>query len=441
MSLAVLIGVLHWRAEQLPSAERALRDGRFAEAREHLSRCLSWSPDNADVLCLAARLERVEGHLDAAATRLEQCQQRNGTSPRSALESSLLRAQRGDLLDEKILLKLADDDNPQSPWILEALARAHMDALRFRHALVYLDRWLKLQPECVRALEWRGRMLEYIRHIDDALRVYEEVIRLEPGRWQVRLRLVHILQDNSRVKQASPHVAVLEKEHPEHPDVRLALGIRAAFEGKIDAARTWFLRCLEAEPNHSRALLQLGKLELQQEKAVEAEKWLSRAVELNPYDKYAHYALSECLSRLEGREAEAEWHFQLYDSIDWHTKRLNSLLNTKATGTSTAPEVLTEIGTHFLAVGQGKTGILWFYKALQSDANYRPAHAALADYYEQAGQPEKAAAHRRHTGTAPSRPGNGKSSALSLPHPARWAMRPRGESSLRPSLRGGRIAS
>jgi tetratricopeptide (TPR) repeat protein len=174
-------GAWYWRAGQLPAAERALRDGDFAAARVYLDRCLSWSPGDPEALCLAARLERVEGRYEAAAAHLEACQERHGVTPQVALEYSLLRAQRGDLTEEWTLLLLATPDNPQTPWILEALTRAHLNALHYAVALRLADLWVRMQPDCVRALEMRGRAKEHLRIWTKALANYARVLELDPG--------------------------------------------------------------------------------------------------------------------------------------------------------------------------------------------------------------------------------------------------------------------
>jgi Tfp pilus assembly protein PilF len=50
--------------------------------------------------------------------------------------------------------------------------------------------------------------------------------------------------------------------------------------------------------------------------------------------------------------------------------------------------------------------VRWFYSALQLDPNFRPAHAALADYYGRLGDTENAQRQREAAQTsATSRPG------------------------------------
>jgi Tfp pilus assembly protein PilF len=389
--------MLYWRSGQLPAAERALREGNFAEARARLSRCLSWSPDDPEVLCLAARLERVEGNYDAAAAFLEQCQARTGATPLLALESSLLRAQRGDLSEERTLLQLADGDNPQTPWILEALTQAHLRAFHFALVMRLTERWLKLQPDCARALEYRGRAMEHLRVITQAVETYERALDLEPGRWQVRLRLVSLLLDNSRVGEASPHLAVLEREHPDDPDVLVLLGQRDVFQNRLDQAGEHFGAALRADPKHFRAMLQLGKLELQRDRPKEAEHWLARAHQAFPFNMHIHFALSECYVRL-GDPAKASFHLSRHDEIKMHSRKIDSLLAEKYPAAPNNPQLLTELGVHFFGVGQNHLGEQFLQNALRVDGNYVLAHAALADHYEQIGETGLAATHRAHAG-------------------------------------------
>jgi tetratricopeptide (TPR) repeat protein len=387
--LAAGIGLLVWRAAQLPAAERALQDGYFDQARLRLNRCLSWSPGDPAVLALAARLERVEGHYETAAAHLEACQARPDAHARCALEAALLRVQRGDLAEEGLLLQRIDPGDPETPWIWEALARPRLDAMQFRQALVCLDAWLKLQPDCVRALELRGRALEYVRGQEEAVAMYERALTLDPARLTSRLRLIDILLGKERLKQAATHVDYLLNHFPEHTDVQLVAGLCAGSEGRPDQARECFLRALAAEPNNFRALYQLGKLEIESAgRAAEAERWLTRALRLRPYDMQIHYNLAKCYDLLGGRQQESAFHQAKFDALKKDNKRLDDLLNTEGISASTDAKTLTEVGTLYLALGQQKLGHLWLNKALRFRPEYEPALRALSNSTRKAERPQ-----------------------------------------------------
>jgi predicted Zn-dependent protease len=392
--LVPVAAILQWRAGQLPAAERALQEGRFKEAREHLNRCLMWSPADPEVLCLAARLDRVEGNYNAAAAFLEQCDTGRGTATHFALESALLRAQRGDLSEEPRLLQLARSRSSQAPWILEALARAHLAAHHYSSALYYLDEWLKLQPDCVRGLEFRGRTLEHRATLSQAIPTYERVLRLDPSRWWVRARLVGIYLRGERLDQAAPHLDILERNHLEQPDACALLAQRDILQNRLAKARERLTAALRTDPKHGWAMLQLGKLELQLDRAAAAEELLTRAHQEYPYDTQIHHALAECYERLPGRKDRADFHRQRFEVISKHSRLIDEICSEKLPGKPNDAALLTELGVHFLRVGQDRLGEQSFLKALRSDPGYKPAHLSLAEFYQSTGKSEKAARHR-----------------------------------------------
>jgi Tfp pilus assembly protein PilF len=388
------IGVWHWRVEQLPAAERALAEGNFGKARFHLDRCLSWSPNDPDVLALTARLERVDGHIDAAAVLLERCQSRHGISSLAALESSLLRVQSGDLSEETPLIQRLTTADAETPWILEALARGHLQASHWPTAMLYLDGWLKLQPDCVRAHELHGRTLERLTSMTKAMKSYERALELDPSRLQARLRLAGLLLDGQRLVDATPHLEILERDHFDHPDACVLVGRYHVFRSKSDRARQCFEAALRSDPNHVPAMIHLGKLYLQLDRPDEAERLLARAHQAFPFDKYVHFTLAECYVRLGDTSGKAEYHRRRHAEIVRHSKQLDELLSKKLPAAPKDPALLAAAGVHYFAVGQDQLARHFLYSALRVDGRCAPAHIALADYFDRVGQGKRAAFHR-----------------------------------------------
>ena len=62
-----------------------------------------------------------------------------------------------------------------------------------------------------------------------------------------------------------------------------------------------------------------------------------------------------------------------------------------------------ELGRWYLRNGQAATGVGWLVMALRADPRHAPTHAALAGYFEGAGQPQRAALHRA-AAAAPAEP-------------------------------------
>jgi tetratricopeptide (TPR) repeat protein len=400
---AVGIGLICWRQSQLRWAERALRTGDLVEARLRLSRCLDYWPRDAQVLCLAARLERVEGRYDEAEALLARCVRQDGPSSFSGLEAALLQAQRGDLTDEALLLKAAGAGNPESPWILEAIARAHLSALRFRPALLRLQQWLEIQPDCLRALELQARIFEHTRRGPEAMTAYQRVLELDPERWRIRVVLAGMLLQNADLDKAASHLDILERDHADQPEVCRVLGLRHFVGGNLKEARTWLQRALAADPKDYEALLQCGKLELQMDRPGEAVKHLSQAAQLRPHAVDVHLGLASCYSLLEGKKADAALHRKKAAAIQKHVDRINEILIEKMPTRPKDPALLAEAGSRFLAIGEERRGVDWLRRALEIDPNYQPAHAALADY-ERRRQRDKAAKNASDGFTGPKAP-------------------------------------
>ena len=59
------------------------------------------------------------------------------------------------------------------------------------------------------------------------------------------------------------------------------------------------------------------------------------------------------------------------------------------------PALHCELGRLFLERGNRPAAERWLLSAVQLDPHYRPAHEALAAFYEEQGDAEKAAQHRR----------------------------------------------
>jgi tetratricopeptide (TPR) repeat protein len=370
--------LVYWRHAQLGRAKQALWKGDLAEARTLLTRCLDSSPQDAQVLCLAARLERVEGRYEDAGDLLARCVRHNGPGSLSALEAALLRAQRGDLTDEALLLKTATATNSESPWIFEALARAHLTALRFGPALRRLQQWLEVQPEGVRALELQARIYEHVDRGPEAMEIYKRVLKIQPERWGSRVRLADMLLQGTDVEKAAQHLAILERAHADEADVLRLLGQRDLLRGEVERARNWLERALAANPDSYEVLLQRGRLEMQMDRPGEAEKYLERAIQLKPDSVDAHAALVSCLRK--GKKAHSDRQLQKAFTVQRHVQRINEILIDKLPKQPKDAALHAEVGKRFLAIGEERRGVEWLRRALEIDPNYQAALADLAEY-------------------------------------------------------------
>src|SRR5262249_44817489 len=149
---------------------------------------------------LAARIARLRGAYSEAEQYLGRCGgRRHEMSDQVQLEWLLLRCQRGQG-DELApgLLALVDRGHAEAAANPQAVAGVYMRQTRYLEALRCLDRWVERDPDCVRALDWRGWVSNQLDHRGQAIGDYERALELQPGRSVVRLRLAEILVDSSR---------------------------------------------------------------------------------------------------------------------------------------------------------------------------------------------------------------------------------------------------
>jgi Tfp pilus assembly protein PilF len=401
---ALLLGLLgagahqagwYWFAEHhRRAAERALARYEFDEAREHLTACLRVRPRSALLHLELARAERRAGRYEQAVEHLETCQQLEGVTPENALERALLRAARGEVAaTEGPLQEQVDRGSPEAPQILEALAQGYIRTYRLGNARRCLDRLLEREPDHVRALIWRASLRQSAGDDAGAEADYRRAVEAQPDHVGARCRLGEFLLRHARAEEALRQYEHLRpRPGGDQPAVLLGLARSHRQLGATDAARQALDDLLARQPHHADALVERGKLALEAESPAEAEGWLRRAVAASPFNAQANYALAQSLRR-QGKEG-AQQYEAAHDRIVSDRKRLEAVLVRVGKAPSDpAPRV--EAGLICLRTGKEREGLRWLLSALQQAPRDGPTHAALADYYERAGQRDLAAQHRR----------------------------------------------
>lgn len=407
------IGVREYALRQWQAAQAALKDDRLAEAKDRLDFCLRVWPRSPEVHLLAARVARLSADSAAAEAYLNRCLELQGGATEAVqLEFLLVRLQGADA-DETMpaLIDLVEKNHPQTPAILETLARYYMHRLRYKEAYACLSRWIEGYPDSAKPYHWRGWVLERLNNHKRAMQDYLQALELKPGLTRVRLRVAEMLLEEKRPLDALPHLEQLISQLPDSPEVQARLGQCRFLQGQMEEAR----RLLEAAaphlPKDPALLLHLAKLELQEGRVTEAEHWARRVLQLDSTDMEAHYTLASVL-QFQGRSVEAAVELKEYERSKALVERLNTLLKEEAEHPTQRPDAPAEIGTILLGVGQGQEqlAVYWLELALERDPRHQPAHKALAEYYEKKGDTAQAASHRRMVRESPT-PSSGTGSA------------------------------
>jgi tetratricopeptide (TPR) repeat protein len=391
-----LLAVDGWAAWQEHRARTALAEERFDEAQDHIRRALWLRPERVSTNLLAARIARLRGASAEAEQYLDRCGRRNELTEQVQLEWLFLRCQRGEV-DELApgLLALVDRGHAESVAILEALAGVYMRQARYLEALRCLDRWVEHDPNSVRARDWRGWVSNQLDHRGQAISDYERALELQPGRSEVRLRLAQILVDSSRQAEAVPHLERLRQEQPDNPEVLVALARCRLVQSRPDEARTLLDSVLATHPDDFDALLQRGKMDLQDRKFADAERWLRKALKRTPQNAEARYSLYLSLQGQPGRQAEAREELARSRQDRQTRDRLTRLLRTELSARPNDPDLAAEAGKLLLQLGEDERGLFWLHRALALDPRHAASHRALLAYYERTRNATKATEHRQ----------------------------------------------
>lgn len=144
------------------------------------------------------------------------------------------------------------------------------------------------------------------------------------------------------------------------------------------------------------ALRVRGEVELAADPAA-AETWLRKSIAAFAFDYQAHFLLSQALSR-QNKESEAQQQRITADDLKDRSERLGDIMARRMSIHPHDPALHVEMGKLLISLGEKDVGHGWLQTALQKDPAYRPAHAALAEYYQDAGDAPQAAVHRRQAG-------------------------------------------
>ncbi|HET6575120.1 MAG TPA: tetratricopeptide repeat protein [Fimbriiglobus sp.] len=385
-----------WPALVIDSVEADLRRHDPAAARARLDRYLARHPGDAHALFLAAQAARRADACADAERFLTAFEEASGPTDASKLEWALLGVQQGDFAGHEQRLRAdAGRNTPDTPAVLEALARGYNAAYRWPDALAALDRLLTLSPGHAIALTLRGTIADRLRKPDDAETDFRRAVELTPVSPAARLALADHLTRHGYTREAVQHYELVLKTRPGDPAALLGLARAHADAADLDGTRQRLDELLAADPDHADALVERGRLELRRKDSAAAEPFLARAVRAAPWHRDAnrlHLAALKDLGRTE-EAARCEARIAELTAEDG----VGGRLKLRARDNPGDVAVRWELWQWSKRNGQIGEGVAWLTEVLRAEAGHRQAHAALAEYFEKAGQPRRAAQHRDMT--------------------------------------------
>jgi predicted Zn-dependent protease len=314
---------------------------------------------------------------------------------------ALRAAQLGRFSDAEPLLLRALERNPDDLDLMKALVRGYLGTGELNEAGPLLDRWCTLRPDdsepFKQRMDLRHRRARAVRIAADkqtlmeaALEDGQHVLDLDPLDDPVAGEVVWLLWQVGRFEEADGLCRGCLRRKPTDPWLTYLLARIAHARGAASEAQALLDPLLRQHPDFGRGLLLRAMLHNEAGEPDKAVPLLQRALAREDAEqRETRYQLSLALARSgrpeEARRVMAEVQKRNLDGL------LASTHNPDATG------VKLQQAETCLANGQEDEGLRLLEALLAQDPGFAPAHRLLASYYEQKGQPERAADHRRRS--------------------------------------------
>lgn len=305
---------------------------------------------------------------------------------------ALKLAHTGNFAPAEPRLKAAIQRNPADAEVAEALARGYVkqDAADAGPAL---DRWIELRPDDKDARRMRFEAHRKAKDIAKAYPDGRKLLELDPSDAQLRRTLVGQAFSLGKFEEAEPLCRAALQAQPNDRALRSLLAEIRRARGDLADAGAILDQLLKDFPGNPPALLARGILHLDLGQPEKAAPLLREVVRTDPTrQRTAGYHLALALERC-GEVEEAK-------RVSSEVRRLQAVATAEEAikNQPDSLELRTLQGEMLLAEGHAKDGVRFLESVLAENASYAPAHRALARHYEQTGQPDKAADHRRRAG-------------------------------------------
>lgn len=388
----------------------------YESAETWLERARLWPAGRMETELLAARMYRRQGRAEEMQRALDTAS-RLGADPQVvSLEKSLVLAQSGHLQDvEPQLMHALSHGIGDAAEISDAYSNGLTVMSQFPQAVQVLEAWRQDYSDDPRPDYRLGRIHEHRQSWDQAEEHYRRSLEILPTYYPSRYRLGRVLLYGRRVDEAREQFErCLEMPNPLAAKVQLAGCLRSL--GEIDRAQKLLREVIshdydevlagyaavEETPEHYEAASMLGDIESEAGNDEQAVAVLRLALEKNPRDLAARYALAVALRQL-GRTDEAELHFEKVRIARTALQRANPLRE-RISQFPDDLEARLELGRLLLEHESQRMGVFWLRSVLASDPENREAHELLAQHFQELSKSRSrysglAAYHKRRAGT------------------------------------------
>ncbi|MGD0058242.1 MAG: tetratricopeptide repeat protein [Verrucomicrobiia bacterium] len=228
---------------------------------------------------------------------------------------------------------------------------------------------------CAEADNELGILVQGAGQVQEAVRHYEQALRLNPDFADAHRNLGNALMQTGRIQEAIAHYEQALRTRPDFFEANNNLGNALLQSGRIQEAIEQFQQALHINPDFADAHCNLGNVFLQEGKIEEAIAHYEQALRIKPDLAEAHNSLGAALYQT-GRREEAIEHFLQALAIKPDYAEAHS-----------------NLGSALAEIGKIEQAIARYEQALRIKPDYAEAHYNLGSALEQAGRGPEAIQH------------------------------------------------
>jgi tetratricopeptide (TPR) repeat protein len=197
------------------------------------------------------------------------------------------------------LLEAAYSRTKDDPIIVAHLGLAYLRENKDDQALAMLSRWADLEPNSADALYFKGKASVYV-----ASNSFAQLSKAAPDSYRMFQLRAEMLRQQGMTPAAISEYKKAITQRPDAVGLHYALGTLYREAGRLDESLDEFQEELKTSPNDAMTNYLAGDVCLQQNKLADAERYLSRALELQPTLSEAQLDLAKIYNR-QGRPKDA----------------------------------------------------------------------------------------------------------------------------------------
>lgn len=359
----------------------------------HLAEWLSWNSGESEFII--ARALRKQGKLDRVGEYLNRAAKLGVDKDRVEREELLAMAQSGEIARIQLRLdRMLIDQQGDGAEIAEAYANGLVICHRFEEAIAVLIAWQEAYPEDPQANYARGRIYDHQGRSEEAEVEYRAALKKSPTHHASQFALGRLLLSRNMTEEALEMFTRCESMgHNAAARINRSRCLRGL--GRTDEALK-ILKEVVREPQSEilasyqsvgevpetlTAQFELGTLESALDNHAEALPLLQKAVDFDPNDLKARYALAVALRGV-GERAKAAEEFDRVQKSRIALREVDRLVDEIVANLGDPQiEKRFRVGELYMMHGSRKTAEFWLKSVLARDPRHKATHALLARYY------------------------------------------------------------